>query len=100
MSRKPPLNQRSKDEQRAFLRKESDQFQRRELRNGRLPDGFIKLDYPTRGKRTKKSGRQKNEDIRIPLIQLRRDVLKAGLIGHLWGMTVVESVQGAEVEQK
>ena len=98
MKRKPPLSKRSKEELKAFLRKESDQYQRRELRNGRLPDGFIKLDYPSRGKRTKKSGRQKNEDIRIPLRQLRQDVTKSGKAGSFWGMTIIESKQGPAVK--
>jgi len=92
--RKPPLRDRSPEDQRRWVLKQEDQAVRRALRIG-LQDynGFIPTRLPSRGRRTKASGRQKNEAARRSLDDLFRACVASGQVGSFTGFTVIESIQ-------
>ena len=99
--RRPPIRDRSKAEIRKLLRKLEDQLVRRAYRTGVFPTDFYPMTFPSRVRRTKNSGKQRNVSARTAVLELRTAALQSGQIGSLWGMSVYEStIIGAQGESK
>ncbi len=92
MKHKPPLRHRSTAAQRRWILKQEDQRVRRAFRTGIMPtDWYPATPYPSRGRRTKNSGRQRLEQVRAGWNQMWAGVGRSGQVGSFFQAEVIET---------